>query len=67
MGEYLAKGLATLKERHRCIKEVRGMGLLQGMELDVDGKNGCRRLSDARVIDQLRLESGCCVSCLRSS
>nr|HQV13241.1 aspartate aminotransferase family protein [Nitrospira sp.] len=34
MGEYLAKGLATLKERHRCIKEVRGMGLLQGMELD---------------------------------
>lgn len=38
MGDYLAKGLATLKERHRCIKDVRGMGLLQGMELDFDGK-----------------------------
>lgn len=38
MGEYLAKGLATLKERHRCIKEVRGMGLLRGIEVDFDGK-----------------------------
>ena len=38
MGECLAKGLTTLKERHRCIKDVRGMGLLQGMELDFDGK-----------------------------
>ena len=38
MGECLAKGLATLKERHRCIKEVRGLGLLQGLELEMDGK-----------------------------
>ena len=38
MGECLAKGLATLKERHRCVKEVRGLGLLQGMELEIDGK-----------------------------
>ncbi|MDR4471790.1 MAG: aspartate aminotransferase family protein [Nitrospira sp.] len=38
IGECLAKGLATLKERHRCVKEVRGLGLLQGMELDIDGK-----------------------------
>ena len=38
MGDYLAKGLATLKERHRCINEVRGMGLLQGVEVDFDGK-----------------------------
>ncbi len=38
MGEYLAKGLAALKERHRCIKDVRGLGLLQGVELDIDGK-----------------------------
>ncbi|MBX3236240.1 MAG: acetylornithine transaminase [Nitrospiraceae bacterium] len=38
MGDYLAKGLAACKERHRVIKEVRGLGLLQGMELDTDGK-----------------------------
>ena len=54
MGESLAKGLATLKERHRCVKDVRGLGLLQGMELDIDGKSCCGRLPGARVVDQLR-------------
>ena len=38
MGEYLAKGLSNCKERHRVVREVRGLGLLQGMELDMDGK-----------------------------
>jgi acetylornithine/N-succinyldiaminopimelate aminotransferase len=38
MGETLAKGLAVLKDRHRCVKDVRGLGLLQGVELDIDGK-----------------------------
>ena len=38
MGEALAKGLTVLKDRHRCVKDVRGIGLLQGMELDIDGK-----------------------------
>ena len=38
MGEYLRKGLDTCKERLRSIKEVRGLGLLQGMELNVDAK-----------------------------
>jgi acetylornithine/N-succinyldiaminopimelate aminotransferase len=38
MGETLAKGLAVLKDRQRCVKEVRGLGLLQGVELDIDGK-----------------------------
>ncbi|MGZ8422745.1 MAG: acetylornithine transaminase [Nitrospira sp.] len=37
-GESLAKGLAALKERHRLVKDVRGLGLLQGIELDIDGK-----------------------------
>jgi len=36
MGEYLAKGLAECKDRHRVVREVRGLGLLQGMELDID-------------------------------
>jgi acetylornithine aminotransferase len=38
MGEYLAKGLAECKGRHRVVREVRGLGLLQGMELDIDAK-----------------------------
>jgi acetylornithine aminotransferase len=37
-GEYLAKGLATLSEQFSCIRETRGMGLLQGLELTIDGK-----------------------------
>ena len=38
MGEYFAKGLSDCKERHRVVREVRGLGLLQGIELDMDGK-----------------------------
>lgn len=38
MGQYLAKGLADCKDRHRVVREVRGLGLLQGMELEIDAK-----------------------------
>lgn len=38
MGEYLAKGLADCKERYRTVREVRGLGLLQGMELQIEPK-----------------------------
>jgi acetylornithine aminotransferase len=38
MGEYLAKGLADCKARHHVVRDVRGIGLLQGMELDIDAK-----------------------------
>lgn len=38
MGEYLAKGLAECKDRQRIVREVRGIGLLQGMELDTDAR-----------------------------
>jgi len=38
MGEYLAKGLAECRDRHRIVRDVRGLGLLQGMELDIDAK-----------------------------
>ena len=38
MGEYFAKGLSGCKERHRVVREVRGLGLLQGIELDMDGQ-----------------------------
>jgi acetylornithine aminotransferase len=38
MGEYLAKGLRELMERMPSIKAVRGLGLLQGAELSIEGK-----------------------------
>jgi acetylornithine/N-succinyldiaminopimelate aminotransferase len=38
MGDYLAKGLTDLKERLPIVKDARGLGLLQGLELTVDGK-----------------------------
>ena len=38
MGEHLSKGLFDLKERLPVVKEVRGLGLLQGVELSVEGK-----------------------------
>ncbi len=38
MGEYLAKGLTDCKDRYRIVKDVRGLGLLQGMELEADAR-----------------------------
>jgi len=39
MGDYLAHGLQDMKDRLPIVKEARGMGLLQGLELTVDGKS----------------------------
>jgi len=36
-GEYFLEGLRVLQDRHRLIREVRGQGLILGMELDGDG------------------------------
>ena len=36
MGERLRRGLDELAERHRWVGEVRGMGLMQGVELVED-------------------------------
>ncbi|MDH4301063.1 MAG: acetylornithine transaminase [Nitrospira sp.] len=38
MGQYLAKGLTDCKDRYRIVKDVRGLGLLQGMELEADAR-----------------------------
>ncbi|KAF4515898.1 hypothetical protein B566_EDAN000134 [Ephemera danica] len=37
-GDYLAKGLADFKDRHRAVRDVRGLGLLQGLEVEIDAK-----------------------------
>ena len=38
MGEYLSKGLLECKDRHHLVRDVRGLGLLQGMEIEIDAK-----------------------------
>lgn len=38
MGEYLFLKLSGLKDHYSFIKEVRGLGLMSGVELNIDGK-----------------------------
>jgi len=38
MGEYLSKGLSECKDRHHLVRDMRGLGLLQGMEVEMDAK-----------------------------
>ena len=38
MGEYLFSKLIALKEKYAIIKEVRGLGLMWGVELNIEGK-----------------------------
>jgi acetylornithine/N-succinyldiaminopimelate aminotransferase len=37
MGRYLHGGLQSLQKKYGFIKEIRGMGLILGVELDIDG------------------------------
>jgi acetylornithine/N-succinyldiaminopimelate aminotransferase len=39
MGAYLMERLNALKEKRNCIKEVRGLGLMVGVELAMEGKS----------------------------
>ena len=38
VGQYMAKSLLDLKDRLPNVKDARGLGLLQGLELSVDGQ-----------------------------
>ncbi len=38
MGEYLLLKLNELKNKHKVIKELRGLGLMVGIELNIEGK-----------------------------
>ncbi len=39
LGAYFTQGLRSLQQKHAFIKDVRGRGLLIGMELDFEGKD----------------------------
>jgi len=50
MGEYLLEKLNNLKNSHPVIKEVRGMGLMLGVELDTEGKQVVQKCMDAGLL-----------------
>jgi acetylornithine/N-succinyldiaminopimelate aminotransferase len=53
MGEYLFLKLNSLKDKYGIIKEVRGLGLMAGVELGIEGK----------VIVEKCLEKGLLINC----
>lgn len=50
MGSYLKKGLQELQARIPLIKDVRGVGLLQGIELSIEGKSVVQDCLTRRVL-----------------
>ena len=49
-GGYLFKKLNELKKKHSVIKEVRGMALMAGVELEIDGKAVTERCLDKKLL-----------------
>jgi len=52
-GEYLFSGLNELKNKHSIIKEVRGLGLMAGVELNIEGN----------TIVEKSIEKGLLINC----
>jgi len=50
MGEYLLEKLNNLKNSHPAIKEVRGMGLMLGMELNIEGREIAQKCMDKGLL-----------------
>lgn len=38
LGEYFGKSLSEFRDRHQVVHDVRGLGLLRGIEIDLDAK-----------------------------
>jgi acetylornithine aminotransferase len=49
-GNYLRSRLEELKDKHDVIKEVRGLGLMQAVDLHVPGADYAARLREAGVL-----------------
>jgi len=50
LGEYMKKGLGMLASKHRSIREVRGLGLLLGVELETGAADVVKELLEAGYV-----------------
>ena len=50
MGEYLHQELANLKNQQECIIDVRGMGLMIGVELNIEAKEIVKKMITKGVL-----------------
>lgn len=57
LGEYFEKKLKALQKKHSVIKEIRGLGLMRGLELEVPG---------ADLVDSAR-EKGLLINCTQGN
>ena len=57
LGEYALERMRAMKRKHACIGDIRGLGLLMGMEL-VDGKSGERATDLAEEVMYRALARG---------
>jgi 2,2-dialkylglycine decarboxylase (pyruvate) len=58
MGEHLAAGLRHLKDKHEIIGDIRGFGLLQGVELVKDRETRAPDAATGRAVTQRCMELG---------
>ena len=63
-GEKLAQGLLRLKQRHACIGDVRGRGLLRGLEFTAVGERDATSISNA--VTEASLDVGLAANIVRS-
>ncbi len=50
MGKYLQQELWNLHNHHKCIKEVRGMGLMVGIEISINAKEIVKKMIKKGVL-----------------
>ena len=65
MGEYLRAGLLSLQQRHECIGDVRGAGLLVGLDLVHDRASKAPAPELAQRVSRSCLELGMMTSVVR--
>lgn len=64
-GEYLKKGLLALQEQYECIGDVRGQGLLLGMEIVTDRESRTPYPALGHAISEKCLELGLSMNIVR--
>ena len=63
VGGYFRMRLTELARRYSFIREVRGQGLMIGVELDIPGKPVCARGHSAKGCCSIARMTQCCASC----